>query len=214
MYKFAILFDKKNDWLKQYLPENLNFRHDIETSFFYDEKNIKKFDVVFVLGFTRILKNDFLKANNQVLIIHESNLPNGKGFSPLQWQILEGKDDIVFSLLEASEEFDSGDIIDQIELKLDGTELYDEIRSKQAKLTFKLIERFIKNYPSFKKKKQTGESTFYRRRNTSDSQLDINLTIKELFPLLRIVNNKDWPGFFKINGVEYIVKIYKRNHES
>ena len=213
MYKFAFLFDKKNDWLKQYIPENFNIRKDIETSFFYDEKKIKEFDVVFVLGFTRILKKDFLIANNQVLIIHESKLPNGKGFSPLQWQILEGKDNIVFSLLEASEEFDSGDIIDQIELKLDGTELYDEIRFKQARLTFKLLERFMKNYPSFNKKEQIGKSTFYRRRNKADSELDINSTIKELFPLLRIVNNKDWPGFFRINGVEYIVKIYKRNHD-
>ena len=79
------------------MPENLNFRQDIEVSSFYEEQNIKKFDVVFVLGFTRILKNDFLQANNQVLIVHESNLPTVRDSSPLQWQILEGKDDIVFS---------------------------------------------------------------------------------------------------------------------
>ena len=209
MYKFAFLFDKKNNWIKHHFPKNLSFRKDIKTSYFYEENNIKHFDVVFVLGFTRILKKDFLEANNQVLIIHESNLPNGKGFSPLQWQILEGKDKIVFSLLEAVEEFDSGDIIEQIELNLDGTELYDEIRSKQAKYTLQLIEMFIKNYPHFNRRKQSGKSTFYKRRKKSDSELNIDLSIKELFPLLRIVNNKDWPGFFRINGVKYILKIYK-----
>ena len=214
MYKFAFLFDKKNDWLKQYLPKNINFREDIKISYFYEEENIKEFDVVFVLGFTRILKNDFLEVNSLVLIVHESNLPFGKGFSPLQWQILEGKDKIVFSLLEASEEFDCGDIIDQIELKLDGIELYDEIRYKQAKLTFELVENFMKHYPNYEKFKQFGKSTYYRKRNISDSELDINLPIKELFPLLRIVNNKDWPGFFRINGVKYIVKIYKENQNS
>ena len=211
MYRFALLFDKKNDWLKKYLPDDLNFRKDIEVSSFYEEQNIKQFDVVFVLGFTRILKKEFLQANDQVLIVHESNLPLGKGFSPLQWQILEGKDKIFFSLLEASEEFDCGDIIDQIELNLDGTELYDEIRYKQAKFTFELIGRFIKKYPNIIKRKQFGESTYYRRRKTSDSELNINLTIKELFPLLRIVNNEDWPAFFQINGVKYIIKIYKEN---
>ena len=162
MYKFAFLFDKNNDWLKQYLPNNINFRKDINISYFYEEESIKHFDVVFVLGFTKILKNDFLRSNKLVLIVHESNLPLGKGFSPIQWQSLEGKDKIVFSLLEATEEFDSGDIIYQMELKLDGTELYDEISCKQAKLTFKLIERFIKDYPS------TEESSlakvYYRRR--------------------------------------------------
>ena len=96
MYRFALLFDKKNDWLKKYLPDDLNFRKDIEVSNFYEEQNIKQFDVVFVLGFTRILNKEFLQANDQVLIVHESNLPLGKGFSPLQWQILEGKDKIFF----------------------------------------------------------------------------------------------------------------------
>lgn len=211
MYRFALLFDKTNDWLKKYLPDDLNLRKDIEVSNFYEEQNIKQFDVVFVLGFTRILKKEFLQANDQVLIVHESNLPLGKGFSPLQWQILEGKDNIIFSLLEASEEFDCGDIVDQIELNLDGTELYDEIRSKQAKFTFELIGRFIKKYPNIIKRKQFGQSTYYRRRKTSDSELNINLTIKELFPLLRIVNNENWPAFFKFNGVKYIIKIYKEN---
>ena len=173
MYKFALLFDRKNDWLRQYLSDDFNFREDINVSNFYEEKEIKEFDVVFVLGFTRILK-DFLQANDQVLLVHESNLPLGKGFSPLQWQILEGKNKIVFSLLEASEEVDSGDIIEQMECNLDGTELYDEIRSKQAKLTFELISRFIRNYPNYKKKKQFGKSTYYRRREITDSELDIN----------------------------------------
>ena len=108
------------------------------------------------------------------MLVHESNLPLGKGFSPLQWQILEGKNKIVFSLLEASEEVDSGDIIEQMECNLDGTELYDEVRSKQAKLTFELISRFIRNYPNYKKKKQFGKSTYYRRRKITDSELDIN----------------------------------------
>ena len=211
MYKFALLFDRKNDWLRQYLSDDFNFREDINVSNFYEEKEIKEFDVVFVLGFTRILKKDFLQANDLVLLVHESNLPLGKGFSPLQWQILEGKNKIVFSLLEASEEVDSGDIIEQMECNLDGTELYDEVRSKQAKLTFELISRFIRNYPNYKKKKQFGKSTYYRRRKITDSELDINLPIKDLFPLLRIVNNKDWPGFFRINGVKYIIKIYRED---
>ena len=214
MYKFALLFDRKNDWLRQYLSDDFNFREDINVSNFYEEKEIKEFDVVFVLGFTRILKKDFLQANDQVLLVHESNLPLGKGFSPLQWQILEGKNKIVFSLLEASEEVDSGDIIEQMECNLDGTELYDEIRFKQAKITFELISKFMKIYPNNFKKKQFGESTYYRRRKTEDSELNINLTIKELFPLLRIVNNKDWPGFFKINGVKYIINIYKEDQNS
>ena len=61
--------------------------------------------------------------------------------------------------------------------------------------------------------KQYGKSTYYRKINIADSELNINLPIKELFPLLRIVNNKDWPGFFRIHGVKYILKIYKEENK-
>ena len=43
---------------------------------------------------------------------------------------------------------------------LDGTELYEEIRLKQAHVTFKIIENFLKKYPNFKSKPQSGKSTF------------------------------------------------------
>ena len=210
MFTVALLLDKENNWLRNFIPKKLFDREDIEASLFYEKDKVKNFDIVFVLGFTKILDNNFLKNNSLVLIVHESNLPEGKGFAPLQWQVLEGKNKIVFSLIEAAEEFDSGDIFDQEELVLDGTELYDEIRFKQATLTFKLLEKFLETYPKYKRMKQIGKSTFYRKRIGTDSELDINMTIKELFPLLRIVNNKDWPGFFKLNGVTYFLKIYKK----
>ena len=46
---------------------------------------------MFVIGYTKILPKEFLEGNKLVLVIHESDLPKGKGFSPVQWQILEGK---------------------------------------------------------------------------------------------------------------------------
>ena len=213
MFKAAILLDKENNWIKNYFPKVLTKRKDIKINLFYHPKKIRKYDIVFLLGYTKILKDDFLNSNNLVLVVHESNLPKGKGFAPIQWQILEGKNKITFSLIEAASKFDSGDIIDQEELTFKGSELYDEIRFKQAKITFRLIKRFLKKYPKYDKRKQTGESTFYRKRNAKDSELDINLSIKNLFPLLRVVNNEKWPAFFKINGSKYILKIYKKERQ-
>ncbi len=210
MFKAAILLDKENNWIKTYLPNIISNRKDIKIKIFYDFNKIKNYDIVFLLGYTKILNDNFINSNNLVLIVHESNLPKGKGFAPIQWQILEGNNKIIFSLIEAASDFDSGDIIDQEELILKGSELYDEIRFKQAKTTFKLIKRFLKNYPIYRRKKQIGKSSYYRKRNTKDSELDINLSIKSLFPLLRVVNNEKWPAFFKLNGSEYILKIYKK----
>ena len=40
-------------------------------------------------------------------MIHESDLPHGKGWSPIQWQILEGSDSITITLLDAEDKVDS-----------------------------------------------------------------------------------------------------------
>ena len=47
-----------------------------------------------------------LHKNN--LVIHASDLPQGKGWSPMPWQIAEGRNDIVFTLFEAVAGVDAG----------------------------------------------------------------------------------------------------------
>ena len=164
---------------------------------------------MFILGYTKILPSRFLENNRLNLVVHESDLPKGKGFSPVQWQIVEGKSEITISLIEALEKFDTGDILLQRKMKLDGTELYPEIRKKQAENTIQIIEDFLKIYPNFIPLKQIGEESFYRKRNINDSELDISETIAENFNLLRIGNNEEWPSFFYFKGIKYILKIYK-----
>ena len=211
MYKVAILFDSKNNWISKFLPKDLFDIEKYDIKIFFDPTLIEAYDLVFVLGYTKILSENFLNINHLVLVVHESNLPNGKGFAPVQWQILEGKNNIKVCLIEATKDFDSGDIFEEEEITFNGTELYEEIRFIQAKVTFNLLLKFLKKYPRFKRKPQIGEATFYRKRRPKDSELDVNLSLKRLFPFMRIANNEDWPSFFKLNGETYILKIYKKD---
>ena len=167
------------------------------------------FDIVILLGQTKIFPNDFLKRNKLNLVVHESDLPRGKGFAPVQWQLLKGSSEITVSLIEAAEKFDSGDILNQSTIKFDGTELYDEIREKQATGSIEIISDFLKSYPNISRTKQTGSESFYPKRTLDDGELDISKTIEENFNLLRVGNNDDWPSFFYHKGVKYILKIFK-----
>ena len=138
------------------------------------------------------------------MVVHSSDLPKGKGFAPIQWQILEGKNKIYISLFEAVEKYDSGRIFEKDYVLLKGTELYDEIRKVQAVAIFKIIRRFLRKYPNVSSKKQKGKSTFFRRRTKKDSELNINMKLKKLINQLRIGNNNAWPSFF----------IYKKNKKT
>jgi len=211
--KVAYLLDNTNDWIKKYIKKSqlLNKSKKFYSKMFTNYKNIKNYDIVFVLGYTRILSPIFLEKNKLNLVVHASNLPRGKGFSPIQWQILKNKKRISFCLFKAEKKLDSGEIYEKHSLLFKGTELYDRIRYMQAKATIQIISSFLKKYPKLVSRKQKGQSTFYRRRTYKDSKLNINKSIKKLFNQMRIANNQDWPAYFIYRKKKYIIKIFEAN---
>ena len=89
--KICFLLDIDNNWLSSYCINYKKKTKNRAIKIYYNFNKIKNYDYVFVLGYTKILPKIFIERNKLVIIIHESNLPKGKGFSPLQWQILQNK---------------------------------------------------------------------------------------------------------------------------
>jgi len=196
-------------WIEQLLAEWAEDNHHI--SWVNDPSDIPEGDLCFFLGCSEIVGRDILNRNKNNLIVHESNLPKGKGWSPLSWQVLEGKNRVVVTLFEAEDDVDSGEIYLQDTIELQGHELVDELRKKQAEKTIDLCKEFVNEYPEVlnKSRTQKGSSTFYQRRAPVDSMLDPNKTIVEQFNLLRIVDNDRYPAYFNWLGQDYIMKIEK-----
>ena len=209
--KIAFLLDPSNCWLKPYLLGSNFFKKKNKNIFklFTSFKKIKNYDFVFILGFTKILKESFLKKNTLNLVVHESKLPKGKGFSPVVWQILEKKKKIPICIFKAETKVDSGKIYFEDQIYFNGTELYDEIRSKQAAATIRILNKFLKNYPKIKSRFQKGKSSYYRKRVPEDAKININTSIKKSFNKLRIGNNESWPSYFYFKKKKYIIKIFK-----
>ena len=172
------------------------------------------FEIVFILGYHAIIENEYLKKHKHNVVVHESALPNGKGWAPMFWQILEGKNEIAFSMFEASNGVDDGDIYIQKTLHLSGYELNDTLREKQANFIIDMSKEFLNKYDKYKYPiKQSGSETFYNKRSSKDSELDINKTINEQFNLLRIVDNENYPAFFYKDDKKYIIKIEEAKNE-
>jgi len=204
--KIAIL-TTKNQWFESYadvLSEKLG-----NIPIFNNHVDVKSvYDVIFILSYHNIIPAKYLKNSRHNLVVHASTLPKGKGWAPLFWQILEGKSNIQFTMIEAGDGVDNGDIYMQESLKLEGHELNKELREKQAQLTIQMCQNFVNNYEKYKVPiEQGGGETFYEKRDKEGSKLDIDKTIREQFNLLRIVNNDDYPAFFELEGNRYILKI-------
>lgn len=172
-----------------------------------DHASVREGDCAFYLGCLKITPEDILKRNRYNLVVHASDLPKGRGFAPMTWQILEGKNSIPFSLIEAVKNVDAGVVYYKEYLELSGNELCDELRHLQGEKSIELCKKFLKSPQPPRGTEQTGEATVYPRRRPEDSRLDIDKTILEQFNLLRTVDNKRYPAFFEHMGKKFKIQI-------
>jgi len=213
--KVQILISKSS-WANYYKKKILNKlkRYSNNIILLNSHKKLKKnYDINIIFSYFKKIPNTYLKKSKVNLIPHESNLPKGKGMSPLTWQILEGKKKVFFCLIEANSKIDNGVIYYKKTKIIQKNLLFDEIKEIQLNENLKLLIKFVKFYKlknkAPKSKVQIGKGTFYKKRDPSNSELKIQKSILSQFNLLRVVDNKNYPAFFKIYGKKYILKISK-----
>ena len=204
------------DDVKVFVPEShpsykywLEFCQDSFMTVMTDMDEVRKQDgdYLFLISCAEIVGPDVLSRYKNCIVIHEADLPNGRGWSPLAWQILEGKSEITVSAIKCALPVDSGDIIAQGVIKLDGTELADEINEK-AFLVKSQLAMAVVLAGTDTAKPQVGESSYYRRRKPEDSELDATKSIAEQFDLLRICEPR-FPAFINHRGCKYTVTLEK-----
>lgn len=210
--KITLLTDNLKSWIIPYVDtlERLlkEKGHIVVRS--CNASEIPEGDIAFFLSCEKIVSDAILARNTHNIVVHESALPQGKGWSPLTWQILEGKDEIPITFFEAIQAVDAGPIYLQDTMHFEGHELIDELRDIQGKKTIDLILGFVDRYPNVHRHPQEGGESFYRRRKSEDSELDIDKSIREQFNLLRVVDNDRYPAFFRYKNNIYILKIFKK----
>jgi len=169
-------------------------------------------DLCFYLSYGRIVGSGIREKYRNNLVIHASNLPKGRGWSPISWLILDGQHQFTVTLFEALNDVDAGPIYAQRNFELRNTELIDEWRNELAEVIMKLAGEFVARYPDSvgASRPQEGESTYYEKRGPKDSELNIDKTLQEQFNLLRIVDNERYPAFFSYKGKEFILKISEK----
>lgn len=212
-----LISDKKNpvfqhikNWAKLY-SKNIN----ININIFSDTIDLPGGDILFLISCNELINKNTLTKYKKSLVIHASDLPDDKGWSPHIWNIIKGSNNIIITLLEAADKVDSGDIWKKSILQLKGDELLDSINKKLYKAETDLIEYAINSFDTIKPEKQNnlGNMNYYKRRTPSCSELNIDLTIREQFNLLRTVDNERFPAYFKYNNKTYILSINEKKND-
>jgi len=167
-------------------------------------------DILFLVSCNELIKQDIRDRYKATLVIHASNLPEGRGWSPHIWQIIEGKKEITVNLLEAEDKVDSGAIWTQRILQFEGHELYDEINEKLFAIESELMDFALENFQQISPIPQHEvEPTYYCKRTPEDSRIDPDKSIAEQFDLLRVADPARFPAIFNLRGHCYRITIEK-----
>jgi methionyl-tRNA formyltransferase len=168
-------------------------------------------DLIFLISCHEIIGREITERYAKSLVIHASDVPNRRGWSPHIWSVLAGEKQIVVSLLEAADGIDTGMIWTKKAFNLEGHELYDEINTKLFDTEIELMDfalsRFIDIVPRFQDK---AEGTYCRKRTPDDSRIDIDRSIRDQFDLLRVCDPERYPAFFEKDGFIFELTLKKR----
>lgn len=206
------ILTSKNSWLnsnKKFFIKRKGIWKNVKI--INNHKRIKKnTDITAILSYYNIIPEKFFKYSKHNLVVHESDLPKGRGFSPLYWQIINGANKITFSLFECSKKMDQGKIYIKRKFTFPLSFTYDEIKRKQLASALKLIETFIKN---FKKNKirssiQKGKATYYKKIPKNLSKININKSIISQINIIRTRDNQKFPSYFFYKKRKYYLKLF------
>jgi len=177
------------------------------------EKKIKKknYDLLISAGFPLIFSEELINSSKFGTInLHAGKLPNYRGGSPLNWQIINGEKKIGISIVKMCKKLDAGDIYSSKTFRLTKRDDIKTVHNKAnfffSKMTMDVINKIylgIKPLPQ----KRIGEKT-YRQRSENDGLIDWEkLNAEEVFNFVRAIT-KPYPGAFYFNEKKKKIKIY------
>lgn len=130
--------------------------------------------------------------NFECVIFHMTDLPFGRGGSPLQNLIARGIYETQISALKCVEEVDAGHIYLKRPLSLHGAA--EEIYLRASEIVENMIVEILKTNPQ--PIAQVGEPTFFKRRRPEQGNLLDAESLEQAFDLIRMLDADGYPNAF------------------
>ena len=126
---------------------------------------------------------------HECVCFHMTDLPYGRGGSPLQNLILEGKKDTKVTALRMVEEMDAGPIYAKRSMSLEGRA--EEIYLRAGNLCWEMIDWIINSEPV--PEPQHGQATRFSRREPKQSELPVQASFCKLYDFIRMLDAPTYP---------------------
>lgn len=158
---------------------------------------------------------DEIYQTYECVVFHMSDLPFGRGGSPLQNLILQGVKKTKISALRVDKGLDTGDIYLKCKLNISKNSAKKIYKKASKIIFFKMIPYILKNNP--KPISQNGTPTFFKRRTPKQSCLSFleNPNLEQIFDFIRMLDAPSYPkAFLEFQNlkIEFKKVKNKKNH--
>lgn len=176
-------------------------------------KNIKHVSLGFCIGWQRLIPKALLSMFSVgVFGMHGSarDLPFGKGRSPMNWALIEGRKLFHTNLFRYEAGIDNGPILDSKTFSIGENDTAETLHYKNTLSMCSLIKNNLESllYGKYTTQSQSlafGES-FYPKRSPSDGIIDWRDDIYNIDRLIRAVTKPFDGAFSYINGEKVVVE--------
>jgi methionyl-tRNA formyltransferase len=131
-------------------------------------------------------------------VIHDSLLPEYRGFSPTTWAIINGEDHTGATLFAMSDEVDAGDIVDQVRIPIAAGESIGTVLPKVTTSYLELLERNLEGLlrgDSTRTPQDHSRASYTCARLPGDNEIDWRNDTRSIYNLVRAVS-APYPGAY------------------
>lgn len=171
---------------------NLNWiRIDDKQKFTIEELDKINPQKIFIPHWSYIIPSNIYEKY-ECIVFHMTDLPYGRGGSPLQNLIIRGKKNTKISALRVVQELDAGDIYLKRDLSLDGTA--KDIFLRSVPIIEEMINTIIED--NLQPTPQNGDPVVFKRRKSAESDIANLSTISEIYDYIRMLDCEGYPPAF------------------
>lgn len=214
--RITVLCTNANHPVNPYLEawaSRLHDHHKVDVA--RSPSELSKGDFLFLVSCSEIIYAHHRELYRHTLVLHASDLPKGRGWSPHVWSIVNGGESITLSLLEAEDKVDAGRLWLKREIPVSKTALWSEVNHQLFEAEIGLMTEAIECYGNIRPYVQDPavEPTYYRKRTSLDSRIDPESNIADQFNLIRMCDPARYPAWFELHGQKYKLILEKVDND-
>lgn len=170
------------------------FRYSSKEEFTKANLDQLKPDLVFIPHWSEIIPAE-IYSHYECIVFHMTDLPYGRGGSPLQNLIIRGHTETKISAIRVTKGIDTGPIYLKSALKLSGTA--QEIFIRSAHVIKQMILDIIHLHPN--PVEQSGEPVLFKRRKPEESNIATLNSAEKVYDYIRMLDAEGYPKAFLEN---------------